>query len=102
MIDRFGNLPLEVHTLLEIILIKQLCKISNIFKIDVGNNGIGIKFYQDKFSNPEKLLNYISKNPDKIIVKPDQSVVILRNFSDKKNRINLVKEELKAISELAS
>ena len=102
LIDRFGDLPLEVHTLLEIILIKQLCKISNIFKIDVGNNGIGIKFYQDKFSNPEKLLNYISKNPDKIIVKPDQSVVILRNFSDKKNRINLVKEELKAISELAS
>ena len=102
LLDRFGVLPVEVLTLLEIILIKQLCKLSNIFKIDVGNNGISLKFYKDTFSNPEKLLRYISHNANKLILKPDQSVVILKNLSNKKDRIKLVKEELIIISNLAN
>ena len=102
LLDRFGELPLEVLTLLEIILIKQLCKLSNIFKIDVGKNGISLKFYKDTFSNPEKLLKYISHNANKLILKPDQSVVILKNLSNKKDRIKLVKEELIIISNLAN
>ena len=98
--DRFGLIPKEVVALLEIIKIKQLCKISNINKVDVGNNGITLYFFQNKFSKPEKLIEFISLNSTKINVKPDQSIVIFKDMSNKENRIESVKEELKSIEEL--
>ena len=98
--DRFGLIPKEVDALLETIKIKQLCKISNINKVDVGNNGITLCFFQNKFSNPEKLIEFISLNSTKINVKPDQSIVIFKDLSNKENRVESVKEELKTIGEL--
>ena len=52
-----------------------------------------IKYYKSE--------RYISHNSNKLILKPDQSVVILKNLSNKKDRIKLVKEELTIISNLA-
>ena len=98
--DRFGLIPKEVVALLEIIKIKQLCKISNINKVDAGNNGITLYFFQNKFSKPEKLIEFISLNSTKINVKPDQSIVIFKDLSNKENRIESVKEEIKNIEEL--
>ena len=44
LVDRFGNLPNEVKALLEIILIKIICKSINIEKIESGKDGHLIKF----------------------------------------------------------
>ena len=100
LVDRFGNLPMEVTTLLEIINIKQYCKNTNVYKIDAGKNGINLKFYNDIFPKPENLLKYITKNSERISVNSDQSIIIKKNMSDKNERIRLVKEELKMISDL--
>ena len=100
LVDRFGNLPKEVKTLLEIISIKQHCRNANIYKIDAGKNGINIKFYKDIFPNPENLLKYITKNPNRISVNGDQSIVIKKNMSNKNDRIKLVKDELMIITSL--
>ena len=95
LVDRFGNLPKEVSTLLEIINIKQYCKNTNVYKIDAGKNGINLKFYNDIFPKPENLLKYITKNSERILVNSDQSIIIKKNMSNKNERIRLVKEELK-------
>ena len=100
LVDRFGNLPKEVITLLEIINIKQHCKNANIYKIDAGKNGINLKFYNGIFPNPENLLKHITKNSERISVNSDQSIIIKKNMSNKNERIRLVKEELKIISDL--
>ena len=100
LVDRFGNLPKEVSTLLEIINIKQYCKNTNVYKIDAGKNGINLKFYNDIFPKPENLLKYITKNSERILVNSDQSIIIKKNMSNKNERIRLVKEELKMISDL--
>ena len=100
LVDRFGNLPKEVITLLEIINIKQHCKNANIYKIDAGKNGINLKFYNGIFPNPENLLKHITKNSERISVNSDQSIIIKKNMSNKNERIRLVKEELKMISDL--
>ena len=100
--DRFGLIPKEVVALLEIIKIKQLCKISNINKVDVGNNGITLCFFKNRFSNPEKLIEFISLNSTKINVKPDQSIVIFKDLSNKENRVESVKDELKTIGGLVN
>ena len=100
LVDRFGNLPKEVSMLLEIINIKQYCKNTNVYKIDAGKNGINLKFYNDIFPKPENLLKYITKNSERILVNSDQSIIIKKNMSNKNERIRLVKEELKMISDL--
>ena len=40
------------------------------------------------------------KNSEKILVNSDQSIIIKKNMSNKNERIRLVKEELKMISDL--
>ena len=86
--------------MLEIINIKQYCKNTNVYKIDAGKNGINLKFYNDIFPKPENLLKYITKNSERILVNSDQSIIIKKNMSNKNERIRLVKEELKMISDL--
>ena len=52
------------------------------------------------FLNQKNLLKYITKNSERILVNSDQSIIIKKNMSNKNERIRLVKEELKMISDL--
>ena len=98
--DRFGKVPNQVNVLLEIINIKQLCKITNICKLDVGNQGISITFYKNKFSNPDALIAYITNSNNKIQIRSDHSIVILKDMLKKDTRIMKVKDELKQLVNL--
>ena len=51
LIDRFGSLPEEVIQLLEIVDIKNLCRIAGIEKIEAGGRGAQITFRNDYFAN---------------------------------------------------
>jgi len=57
--NRFGKVPQEIHNLLEISKIKNLCKICGIIKLELNNENIDISFYNDKFKNPEYLIQLI-------------------------------------------
>ena len=70
LIDRFGKLPKQVISLLDLINIKQVCKQTNISSLEVGNNGVSICFYQNNFSNAEGLIAYISNHPNLIQLRP--------------------------------
>ncbi len=52
LIDRFGELPREVNTLMLVIRIKAMCKKAGIARLDAGPKGAVIQFHNDKFANP--------------------------------------------------
>ena len=80
LIDRFGSLPDEVVHLLEIVSIKALCRKANVEKVDVGPKGVVIGFRDAKPPNPEGLLRWLSERGTDARVRPDQSVVFIRDW----------------------
>ena len=82
IIDRFGALPVEAANLLDIIELKQWCRIANIEKIDLGNKGAVITFHKHHFAEPQALVAYIQKQKGTAFMRPDQKVVFLRPWAD--------------------
>jgi transcription-repair coupling factor (superfamily II helicase) len=87
MIDRFGPLPDEVRHLLEIVSIKVLCRRANIEKVDVGPKGAVISFRHSMFPNPAGLLRWLGERNTEARVRPDQSVVFMRDWGEVGGRL---------------
>ena len=90
LIDRFGSLPQEVETLIDTIGLKNLCKKTNIEKIDCGNNGFLISFKNNTFSNPVELIKYINNKKDYISIRSDQRLFV-KFKEQKENLIDYIK-----------
>ena len=90
LIDRFGSLPREVETLIDTIGLKNLCKQTNIEKIDCGKNGFLISFKNNTFSNPTELVKYINSNKNYISIRPDQRLFVKLD-QEKENIIDYIK-----------
>ncbi len=100
LVDRFGNLPQEVENLLDTLKIKLTCKKLGIEKLDVGEKGASMQFRNNAFSNPDTLINLISKDPLKYKIKDGTKFVIAnRNWSDLKVRVSELKKSLNEILE---
>jgi transcription-repair coupling factor (superfamily II helicase) len=102
LIDRFGDLPPEVHSLLEIMRLKQWCRRAHIEKIDTGDKGAVISFYNNTFPNTEGLLAYLQQQKGKAFVRPDQKVVFLRAWKDAKARQTGVTHIVRELVHLAT
>lgn len=76
LIDRFGEIPPEVENLLSVVRLKQICYRLQINKLDVGDKGAVIGFYQDKFKNPEALFKLVMKDANKFKIRADQKLLI--------------------------
>lgn len=100
LIDRFGPLPEEVKHLFEIVQIKQLAKKAGVEKIDAGPKGGIIGFRNNMFANPLGLVNLISDNASIMKVRPDQKVVIARNWDLPEQRLKGVQGVLNALVKL--
>ncbi|MGB1077476.1 MAG: TRCF domain-containing protein, partial [Bdellovibrionales bacterium] len=96
MIDRFGALPEEVHNLLEITKIKQLCKKAGIDRVDAGPKGAIIGFYKDTPVDPDKVIQWVASQKGTVKPRPDQRLSIVRNWENPKQRVkgvwNIVKQ----------
>ncbi len=75
LVDRFGKLPKEVVMLINVMKIKYKCFEAGIVKLEGGPRGVTIRFYKDKFNNPERLMEYIKSQGDLIKVKDNRLVV---------------------------
>ena len=65
LVDRFGPLPKEVEHLLAIVALKHLCIQASVEKINLGKNGISIKFIGTKLGRQVyNLLNFAMKAPN--------------------------------------
>jgi len=86
LIDRFGDLPKEVNTLLLVVRIKAMCKRAGIAKLDGGPKGATIQFHNDKFAAPEGLVEFIKDQKGLAKVK-DNRIVVRRDWRRESDRI---------------
>ena len=100
LIDRFGDLPEEVENLLEILEIKQLCKLSNIATIDAGPKGASLGFYNNTPPNVEGLMQWIARKAGTVKIRPDQKLSIAREWPKPAQRIKGVQTLLKELAVL--
>jgi transcription-repair coupling factor (superfamily II helicase) len=101
LIDRFGPLPEEVQHLLEIVAIKHLCRAASVEKIDAGPKGAMLAFRNNAFPNPVALVRLISEHQSTMRVRPDQKVVIARDWPTPEARLKGAKAVLGQLAKLA-
>jgi len=102
LIDRFGALPDEVKHLFEIVFIKQLAKAAGVEKIDAGPKGGTIAFRNNAFAQPIKLVQFIAAHSGTMKVRPDQKVVVTRDWPTADDRLAGVKALLAQLAKLAA
>ena len=102
MIDRFGPLPDEVAHLFEIVFIKQLAKAAGVAKIDAGPKGGTLAFRNNQFAQPLKLVQFIAAHAGTMKVRPDQKVVVTRDWPTPDERLAGVKALLGQLAKLAA
>ncbi|UUP19567.1 transcription-repair coupling factor [Nitratireductor thuwali] len=88
LIDRFGPLPDEVQHLLKIVYIKALCRRANVEKLDAGPKGVVLHFREKQFPDPAGLVGYIAAQGPAAKIRPDQSVVFIRDLPTAEKRLS--------------
>jgi transcription-repair coupling factor (superfamily II helicase) len=101
LIDRFGPLPDEVKHLFEIVTIKQLAKQAGVEKIDAGPKGGTVSFRGNNFANPMKLIQFINQHSGTMKVRPDQKIVVTRDWPTPGARLAGAKALLTQLAKLA-
>ncbi|MEE9454975.1 MAG: transcription-repair coupling factor [Paracoccaceae bacterium] len=86
LIDRFGKLPREVNTLLNIVRIKSACRRAGIARLDGGPKGATIQFHRDKYANPAGLVEFIHAQNGLAKVR-DNKIVVRRDWNNNADKI---------------
>ncbi|MFN0114969.1 MAG: transcription-repair coupling factor [Paracoccaceae bacterium] len=86
LIDRFGPLPREVGTLLNVIRIKATCRKAGIARLDAGPKGATVQFHRDKFANPAGLVAFLQERKGVARVR-DNKVVFLADWPTEADRV---------------
>jgi transcription-repair coupling factor (superfamily II helicase) len=102
LIDRFGPLPGEVKHLLDIVAIKQLCRAAQVEKIEAGPKGGTIAFRNNQFPNATALVRLISEHQGTMKVRPDQKVVVSREWPSAEDRLKGVRALVGQLARLAA
>ena len=99
--DRFGTLPEVSENLLQLFDIKLQAKKLYINKIDVGPQGLSIKFYDNHFTASEKLINLLITQPEKYRLTPEEKLQYLAPvFAQDDQRIAETSKFLSSLSAL--
>jgi transcription-repair coupling factor (superfamily II helicase) len=88
LIDRFGELPSEVHHLLEIVTIKNLSREAGIARVEAGPKGAVLSFRHDSFANLAGLVAYIGKHADRVKLRPDHKLIYRDDWLDARARLD--------------
>ena len=99
LIDRFGKYPTEVENLFTSIHLKLLCKKAYIERLDAGEKGATISFWNNTFPNPLGLVDFINTQMGTVRLRPDQKLVVMRPWGDLKTRLNGIEKLLIAVAE---
>ncbi|WP_298958074.1 transcription-repair coupling factor [uncultured Methylobacterium sp.] len=87
LIDRFGPMPPEVEQLLKIVTIKILCRATNVEKVEAGPKGVVMHFRDRAFAAPQKLVTYVTAQGSFAKVRPDMSIVFVRDLATVADRL---------------
>ena len=101
MIDRFGPLPPEVEQLLKIGTIKILCLKANVEKVEAGPKGVVVHFRDRSYANPQGLVAFVAEQASFAKVRPDMSVVFVRELNTIPARLKTATEVLRSLVKIA-
>ena len=102
LIDRFGPIPAEVQNLLDIVGIKQFCRKAGVGSIEAGPKGAVIGFYKDSPPNVENLMRWIADKRGAVKLRPDQKLVVMREWPSTEARVKSVQTIVRELSLLSS
>jgi transcription-repair coupling factor (superfamily II helicase) len=88
--------------LLQIVSIKALCRRANVDKVDVGPKGAVIGFRDNIFANAAGLIRWIAGQGSLARVRPDQKVVLMRDWADMGGRLKGTTAMMAELSRLAT
>lgn len=101
LIDRFGPLPKDVENLLDIVEVKQLCRLAGVDKIDAGPKGAVLSLHPSSKIDLQKLVAYIQKQTGTAKIRPeDQKMVFMRAWDDLPVRVRGVHKVLQELAAL--
>ncbi|TAL31812.1 MAG: transcription-repair coupling factor, partial [Alphaproteobacteria bacterium] len=101
LIDRFGPLPKDVENLLDLVEIKQLCRLAGVERVDAGPKGAVLSFHPSSRIDLKKLVQYIQKQTGTAKIRPeDQKLVFMRAWDDLPVRVRGVHKVLKELTGL--
>lgn len=95
--DRFGKVPQEVLNLMDIAKLKWACKTVGVSKIEIISSGIAVSFKNNKFSDPEKLMQMIFSSNNKIKLHQVQKVLFVKDTKSETKKIRSAFEVIKAL-----
>jgi transcription-repair coupling factor (superfamily II helicase) len=101
LIDRFGPLPEEVEHLLKIVAIKHLCRAAMVEKIEAGPKGATISFRNNAYPNAGGLVRLITDHARTMKVRPDQKMVVMREWPTPDARLKGAEALLHQLARLA-
>jgi transcription-repair coupling factor (superfamily II helicase) len=76
LVDRFGSLPDPVRNLFAVTELKDLCRRTNVEKIDAGPKGLSLAFRNNHFARPEQLIGWIAQQKGRVQLRPDHRLVV--------------------------
>jgi transcription-repair coupling factor (superfamily II helicase) len=98
--DRFGPLPTEAETLLQVVLLKQLCRKAGVDKLDVGPKGIVLGFRGNRFADPAALVQWVAGQGSAVKLRPDHKLALVQEMPYDA-RIREARRLLSALAEVA-
>lgn len=101
MIDRFGPLPDATQNLLTLIEAKLNCRTAHIQKLEIGPRGAVVSFRNDSVPNPAGLIAYVQRLNGIAKLRPDQKLVIGRNWPSPAARLNGAAQLAKGLAKVA-
>ena len=102
LIDRFGPLPPEVENLLDIVVIKQLCRTAGAEKFDVGPRGAMLSFHNNSFAHVDRLMAWVMKQAGTVKIRPDQKLVYTRAWEQPDKRLKGARSLMNELALLAA
>lgn len=74
ILDRFGPIPDDCENLLKLITLKSKAKALSIDRIEAGDKGVILKFYQNRVDSIDDLLKFTTAQAGLAKIRPDQSI----------------------------
>ena len=96
LIDRFGPLPEEVGSLLNVMKIKRLCRKAQVQKVDAGPRGLVLTMRHEGVEDPSVILNAITQNKGWRL-RPDQTIFVSGQLENPNVRVKLTIKSLQAL-----
>ena len=100
--DRFGMYPVETENLFLTLELKLLARQAHIERLDAGEKGATISFFNNTFPNPAGLVDFIKSQMGTMKIRPDQKVVAIRSWQNTDARLKGIRDMIGKIAELAN